>query len=142
VGVGADEVERRGRDLCLGVPHVVAVADAPRLAEAWLEAVDAFPQGLWEISMYALGLAAAKLKMPVELSYDVLGFSYPLDGPVARDMIHYCYGDKRWSKHFYRDEEGARRVWEPQVTAPPGTNLGEILSQLREARTFYHRLTF
>ncbi|HEY0099682.1 MAG TPA: hypothetical protein VGB76_12095 [Pyrinomonadaceae bacterium] len=141
LGVAACEIESRGSELCLGVPHVVPSADAQRLAETWLEAIDAFPPVLWEISMYALGLAAVKLKMRIELTY-MLGFSHRMDAPIVWDMIHYCYGDERWSKHHFHYDEQARAVWKPQVDAPGGTVLGEILAQLREAGEFYGRFTF
>lgn len=139
LGVTAGEIESRGTELLLGVPHVVPVRDAPRLAEAWLEAIDAFPLTIWEVSMYALGLAAVKLKMRIELTH-MLGFNHQLDVPVAWDMIHYCYSGGRWDKRLFMSEDKAPEVWEPRVDAPRGTVLGEILMQLREAREFYARL--
>ena len=138
MGVTARAVKARGSRVCLGVPHVVPAASARTLAETWIEAIDAFPPVLWEISMYALGLAAVKLKMKITLTR-MMGFSHRMDAALAWDMIHYCYGDERWSKHFFRSDERARGVWEPRVTAPRGTVLGEILSQLGEARDFYRR---
>jgi hypothetical protein len=142
LGLAALEVESRGADLCIGVPHVVPSADARRLAEAWLDAVDAFtPGALWEISMYALGLAAVKLNLRTTLTH-LMGFNTPPDAAVASDIIHYCYGDERWSKRFFWEDESVRGVWEPQVSAPRGTVLGEILAQLREAREFYDRFPF
>jgi hypothetical protein len=139
VGVSAGQIEGRGKEVCLGVPHVVPVRDARRLARVWLEVIDAFPLTIWEVSMYALGLAAVKLEMPIELTH-MLGFNHDMNAPLAWDMIHYCYGDDRWRKHAYMRAETAPDVWEPRAEAPRGTVLGEILTQLREAREFYARL--
>jgi len=53
-------IEAQKGELRCGVPYVIPVSDAGRLAELWLEAIDAFPPRRWEDNMYAFGLAVAK----------------------------------------------------------------------------------
>lgn len=135
VGVAADRLERP--ELRGGVPHVVPAADAARLATAWLEAVDAFRSRLWEVSMYAFGLASLKLGMRprrTRLACFNWDSRHPL--PPEASVIHYCLGDRFWSKRHYWADADAPRVWDAP-RAPEGTVLGEILSQLRAAREFY-----
>ena len=55
---------------------------------------------------------------------------------VRAQMIHYCYGDKTWEKRNFVGEQ-AGEVWFPKTAARKGTILGELLSQIIAARTFY-----
>lgn len=137
--VAPEEVERRGAELCCGVPHVVSLEDARPLAEAWLEAIDVFPPLIWEISMYALGLAAVRLNKRIRLTR--LLDKKKLGGNLTGDMIHYCYRSPVWSKHYFFTPEQAAKVWEPQVKARKGSILAEILTQINEAREYYARFT-
>jgi hypothetical protein len=135
-GVSPDAVAAREEGLRCGGPYVVPAADAGRLAEAWIEAVDSFPPRTWEDVMYAFGLASVKLGMPITLTRMVQS-NYQPDEALQGDVIHYCYGNEVWSKRHYFTEEQSRLVWEPRVSAPRATVLGEILAQIDEAREFY-----
>jgi FAD/FMN-containing dehydrogenase len=53
-------------------------------------------------------------------------------------MIHYCYGDERWTKRDYFRDDEVRQLWHPSVQAPAGSILDELLKQIREAGQFYH----
>lgn len=128
--------QRKGEVLC-GVPHVIPVACARSLAEAWLEAIDAFTPGLWEISMYAFGLAVIKLGLKLELT-NLVATNYTHDSQLGRaNVVHYCYGNDRWSKRKYFSSRLSKKVWDAPVRASGGTVLSEIVSQIREARSFY-----
>lgn len=137
-GLSTNEILNRPELRC-GVPHVVPIEAARSLAETWLEAIDQFALNMWEISMYALGLAVVRLRMPLNLTY-LLGQELRLTEHANADMIHYCVVNDGWDKRAFFSEEAAARVWEATVQACPGTILAEILAQIREARYFYSRL--
>lgn len=141
VGVPLDRRVEQKENSCCAVPHVIPATDARRLAELWLEAIDAFTSELWEVSMYAFGLAVTKLELDVTPTHMVVLNRFPQAAPEA-DVIHYCYGDDTWSKRHYWTEEHLQRVWEPPIEAPRETILGEILLQIAEARDFYRRFYF
>jgi hypothetical protein len=136
-GVSPDALSRP--KLLCGVPHVIPAADAARLAAAWIEAVDSFGRSrLWEISMYAFGFAVLKLGMGLRLTRLSCFNNRSRDPlPPGASVIHYCLGDRLWTKRRYWAEADAPHVWETAAAAPGGTVLGEILSQLRAARNFY-----
>ena len=136
MGIALKLIDSQKAELSCGVPYVIPVADAYRLAEVWLEAIDAFPPRQWEDSMHAFGLAVVKLGLKVTLTH-IMSHNYWPDEMLYGDIIHYCYGDDSWSKRHYFTEDKVRRVWTPTVEAKRGTILGEILSQIQEARDFY-----
>jgi hypothetical protein len=136
LGLTSELIGAQKEDLRCGTPYVIPAGSASQLAETWLAAVDAFGPRRWEDVMYAFGLAAVKLGLRVTLTRFAETNYWPDAAPTA-DAIHYCYGDETWSKRQYFTEEQAREVWEPRATAPRGTVLGEILSQIQEARDFY-----
>lgn len=131
-------VDEQKEALRCGVPYVIPVREARSLAELWIEAIDAFPSRKWEDVMYAFGLAAVKIGLKVTLTRMAESNYWP-DEILKADVVHYCYGDERWSKRHYFREDQASNVWQPRVEAPAGTILGEILSQLRAAEKFYSR---
>jgi hypothetical protein len=139
IGVTREMIETQKRELRCGVPYVIPVSEAARLAEVWLEAIDAFPPRRWEDSMHAFGLAVAKMDLRVTLT-QFADHNYWPDNQVEREMIHYCYGDKIWTKRDYLTDAEAQTVWEPPTIALEGTISWEIFRQLREAREFYDRL--
>lgn len=128
------EIEKE--TLRCSVPYVIPVACAAPLGEAWLKAVDAFPPRRWEDIMYAFGLAVVKLGLELQLTH-LTDHNYWPDAPSTASMIHYCYGDARWSKRAYFTEEQAQKVWEPHLELPEGTILGAILGQIKAASAFY-----
>jgi hypothetical protein len=138
IGVTREMIEAQKQELRCGVPYVIPVSEAGRLAELWLEAIDSFPPRRWEDNMHAFGLAVAKMNLKVTLT-QLADHNYWPDNLVERAMIHYCYGDDVWNKRDFLTDEQAQRVWEPGTTAREGTILWEIFRQLREAREFYDR---
>jgi len=131
-----DAIAERHQSLCCGVPYVVPVQQARALAHAWLEAVDAFPQREWEDVMYAFGLAALRLGLPITLTR-VMEQNHVQEAPLTSDMIHYCIGDALWDKRNFYYEEELPMVWHPAVRVGRDTILGEVLHQIEEAREFF-----
>jgi hypothetical protein len=136
LGISRVSVDEQKESLRCGVPYVIPVSAARSLAESWLQAIDAFSTRKWEDVMYAFGLAALQLNLKVELTR-MAQSNYCPDAILKTDVVHYCYGDARWSKRHYFREEQAQNVWQPLAEAPAGTVLREILSQIREAQKFY-----
>ncbi len=136
LNIAWERVLEQHESLCCGVPYVVPVAQARQLAHAWLEAVDAIPPRHWEDVMYAFGLAAVRLGLPITLTQFMEQDHLPED-PPSTDMIHYCQGNALWDKRNYFREEATHKVWTPEVGARRDTVLGEILAQIEQAREFY-----
>jgi hypothetical protein len=136
LSISREMIDKQKEALRCGVPYLIPVDEARSLAEAWIEAIDAFPVRKWEDVMYAFGLAAVKLGLQVTLTRLAQSNYWP-DANVGADVVHYCYGDETWSKRHYFREDQVGNVWQPRVESPAGTILGEILSQLREAEKFY-----
>ena len=111
------------------------------LGTIWLKAVDAFSPRRWEDIMYAFGLAVVKLGLELNVTR-LADHNYWPHEKLKAPMIHYAYGDERWTKrNYFRDEE-IHDLWNPTIEAPEGTILGEILAQIREARDFYRDAYF
>jgi len=128
----------RAREFACGVPHVVPAAKAERLAKTWLTTIDAFAEGIWEISMYSFVLAAVKLGIPVSLTRLAVS-NFEQHAAAKRDIIHYAYGDELWDKRDFMTDDECRRVWDPAVSSRNGSVLKEILTQIAEAKEFYRR---
>jgi hypothetical protein len=139
LGISEVVLKKRSREVSCGVPYVVPVAQARELAEAWLEAIDSFTPGRLEISMYSFGLAVMKLGLKLVLTGLVTTNYRQLDPIKTADIIHYCYGNDVWDKRHYFTDRMAAKVWHPSAKTRSGTVLGEIVSQLHEAREFYSR---
>jgi hypothetical protein len=135
-GVAPEEIADKKQSLRCGGPYVIPMADARAFGSAWIEAVDSFPPRTWEDVMYAFGLAAIKLGMPVTQTRMVQS-NYHAEETLQGDVIHYCYGDEIWTKRDYFTEDQIKQVWEPRVKAPRNTVRGEILAQIHEAGEFY-----
>lgn len=136
LGISREAVEEEKPALRCGVPYSIPAGTARQLARAWIKAIDAFPPRKWEDVMYAFGLAATEIGLKVTLTQFAQSNYWP-DETATAEVIHYCYGDERWSKRHYFREEHARRVWESDSDAPTGSVLGQILAQIREAKEFY-----
>jgi hypothetical protein len=134
-------INAQREELLCGVPYVIPVADATRIARAWMEAINAFDVPRRGDMMHAFGLAVLKLGMRVTLTH-LIDHNYWQQEALTRDVIHYCYGDRDWDKRHYFYEAQAPRVWEARADAAPGSVLSEILAQLREAREFYRPHAF
>lgn len=128
----------RGNELKCGVPYVVPVAVADRLARAWLETLDAFPPRTWIDIMHAFGLVLMRLNLPFQL-FQMVDTTSRRDNKSEREMIHYCYGDKAWNKRDFITEDKARLVWRTRIIAEPGTVMEQLYAQIKEAREFYHK---
>ncbi|HEY3028280.1 MAG TPA: hypothetical protein VGJ55_19185 [Pyrinomonadaceae bacterium] len=123
------------------VPYVVPVTQAHELGTIWLKAVDAFSPRRWEDIMYAFGLAVVKLGLKLNVTH-LADHNYWPDAKLKGAMIHYAYGDERWTKRNYFREEAVRDLWNPTIEAPEETIMGELLAQIREAREFYRDAYF
>ena len=122
------------------MPYVIPMRDARRLAETWLEALDAFPQRgfteMWTDIMYAFGLALLKLRMKVRLTHMVATNFLPY-AKLQHDIVHYSNGDKAWDKRQFLHRQDIHRVWQPPFEAKEGTVVHEIFHQIKQARVFY-----
>lgn len=142
LGIASDLLDRRKREVECSVPHVIPVNDAGRIAEAWLEAIDAFEPGNWQISMYAFGLALIRLRLRLRLTRMVALNDHHPQNVGNADIIHYSYGQKKWDKRHYWTHENVSNVWKPTVRYPRRTVMGEIISQIKEANAFYETKVF
>lgn len=141
LGIDRQTLEADKDSLRCSVPYVIPLTQAHELGTTWLEAVDAFSPRRWEDIMYAFGLAVVKLGLKLNVTH-LADHNYWPDEKVKAPMIHYAYGDERWTKRNYFRDEDAHDLWNPTAEAPAGTILGEILAQIREAREFYRDAYF
>lgn len=157
-GVQRDELEAKKEKLTVAVPYVVPTALASEFGRTWLQAIDTFPPRKWEndqifsrplghpvkrrhVVMYGFGLTVVKLGLEIEVTH-LTNHNYWPDAQLRAPMIHYAYGDERWTKRDYFTDEQARAVWHPEAKAAEGTILSEVLSQLRQAGEFYRNPYF
>ena len=140
LGLQGEIRHRKDPQLCCGAPYVIPARDARRLAEAWLEAVDAFPQRgfheMWMDMMYAFGLAVLKLRMKLRLTHLVDTNFLPY-ARLRHDIVHYCNGDKAWDKRQFLHRQDVHRVWHPPFEAKRGSVVHEVFHQIKQARAFY-----
>ena len=136
LGMNREQLEPQKNSLCCGVPYVIPITEAHALASTWLEAVEAFPRRRWEDIMYAFGLAVVKLGLKLNVTH-LADHNYWPDEKVKAPMIHYAYGDERWTKRNYFRDEQVHELWNPPADVQSGTIRGEVLTQIREANEFY-----
>lgn len=140
IGISLEKLDRRKEELCCGVPYVIPVTAAKRIAEAWLQAIEAFWPQEWEDQMYAFGLAVVKVGLKITLTH-IVNHNYWPDATVDRDVIHYAYGDKTWDKRNYVTPRQVQKVWSP-AARQKGTIRAELFSQIREARDYFSARQF
>lgn len=137
LGIPAFKLSRpSGGRFCCGIPYIIPQQYATPLALAWLEAIDAFVPPRWEDVMYAFGLAALMLELPLR-RLRLADTNYVAEAPARAPVVHYCYDNTLWSKRRFYSVPASRRVWTPPDGAKPGSVLAEVLIQLAEARRFY-----
>lgn len=136
LGIEQGTLDLQKESLSCSVPYVIPIARARELGTTWLDAIDAFRPRQWEDVMYAFGLALVKLGLKVNLT-QLADTNYRPDEKVSAPIIHYAYGDDRWTKRDYFTLEQAGAVWETRVKATEGTILNEVLTQIRQAGNFY-----
>jgi hypothetical protein len=136
LGVTREELDAHKNSLRVSVPYVVPAKIARELGETWMSTIELFEPRRWEDVMYAFGLSAVKLRLPVAVTH-LVDHNYWPEEKVQAPMIHYAYGDERWNKRAYSSDETNREVWNPPDSYPPETILGELANQIREARQFY-----
>jgi hypothetical protein len=145
LGLQREIRRRKDPQLCCGVPYVVPTRDARRLAEAWLVALDAFPQRgyheMWTDIMYAFGLALLKLRLKLRLTHRVDTNFLPY-AKLRRSIVHYSNGDKAWDKRQFFHRPDIQRVWHPPFEAKESTVAHEIFRQIRQARAFYDDIPY
>src|ERR1043165_787456 len=120
----------------VSVPFVIAANMASERGNRWMSTIELFHPRRWEDVMYAFGLSALKIGLPVEVTH-LVDHNYWPEERLQAPMIHYAYGDERWNKRDYGTDETNRNVWNPPDSYPPETILGELANQIREAREFY-----
>jgi hypothetical protein len=118
------------------VPYVIPSQIARELGETWMSTIELFGRRRWEDVMYAFGLSAVKMGLPVAVTH-LVDHNYWPEENVQAPMIHYAYGDERWNKRNYWTAETIKEVWNPPDSYPPETILGELANQIRAAREFY-----
>ena len=136
IGVTREELDPQKDSLCVSVPYVIPPEVARELGETWMATIELFRPRRWEDVMYAFGLSAVKLGLSVDVTH-LVDHNYWPEEKVQAPMIHYAYGDGRWNKRDYSSDETNRAVWNPPDNYPPGTILGELANQIKEAREFY-----
>ena len=129
-------VDLQKESLRCSVPYVIPIAEAQQLGVTWLHAIEAFRPRSWVDVMYAFGLALVKSGLELNITHLTETNFWP-DKQVIAPIIHYAYGDERWTKRNYHTVEQAAAIWEAQIEAEPGTILGEILTQIKQAGVFY-----
>lgn len=118
----------------IGVPYLLSVHLLKKLAERWMAALDLFQELEWIDIMYAFGIAlAAEHIQPTITRYMVDNKNQ--DAALGdASLIHYCYGDDRWSK---RQFPRSTPLDTPAAALPSfaaGSIGAEIVTQLREAQ--------
>ncbi|HET6669206.1 MAG TPA: hypothetical protein VFH15_03150 [Pyrinomonadaceae bacterium] len=136
LGLEKELVDLQKESLRCSVPYVIPIAQAQQLGVTWLQAIDAFHPRLWEDVMYAFGLALVRLGLTLNITH-LTDTNYWPDEKVKAPIIHYAYGDDRWTKRNYHTVEQVAAIWETQPDTNEGTILDEILTQIRQAGEFY-----
>lgn len=129
-------VDLQKESLRCSVPYVIPITEAQQLGVTWLQAIDAFRPRRWEDAMYAFGLALVSLGLTLNITH-LTETNYWPDEKVKAPIIHYAYGDDRWTKRNYYTVEQVAAIWETQPETKAGTILDEILTQIRQAGEFY-----
>lgn len=131
----ARQVEERSIDLMIGVPYLIPCSLLSRIAQRWIDVLDAFTELEWIDIMYAFGITLAVEDLPVSTTRFMTDNLHQLD-PLNRKIIHYCYGDELWNKRWFREGESpldlSKRT--PHLKGISGTIIAEIFSQIRQAR--------
>lgn len=132
ITASAEELNRMSR---VGVPYLIPGPLLPRIAQRWIEVLDAFEEPDWIDIMYAFGLALAVENLPIKTTHLMAVNHDPLR-KLDRSVLHYCYGDDRWSKRAYLNGGSPLDARDPvpSLRGLSGTILGEILRQIRQAR--------
>ena len=136
-GLDPKEWSALGHSRRAGVPYVLEAREALRLGEAWAEAIDVFGRRpFWEAQMTAFAMAAARLKLPIELRRTV-HVTYRND-QAEGSIVHYGWRCEGWFKHDYYGPE-APGFWRScdDRAAAPGTIMDHLFRQVRECRSFY-----
>ncbi len=121
----------------IGVPYLIPAAILPRLAQRWMDILDAFEELDWIDIMYAFGIALAYEGLDAQITHMIDHNHDPLK-PSAGSMIHYCYENSHWDKHWFQTGQSPLEPLTPMPSRKglAGTINGEILKQLQEARKF------
>lgn len=131
-----DRLEELNHTSPIGVPYFIRACDLPRIARRWIEVLDSFDELQWIDIMYAFGLALTIEGLDAKATH-LMAHNYDPLKKLDRSIIHYCYGDWRWDKRAFRD--GNNPLTSPLLPSRKGlagTVLGEILSQIHQARAY------
>ena len=136
IGLMRNTVDAQKDSLCVSVPYVIPAKIASELGDRWMSTIELFNPRRWEDVMYAFGLSVLKMGLRLEVTH-LVDHNYWPEATLQAPMIHYAYGDERWNKRDYSNDETNSAVWNPPDSYSPETILGELANQIREAREFY-----
>lgn len=122
----------------IGVPYLLPCSDLQRLAARWLALIDCFEELDWIDIMYAFGFAAATERIAFRINGMMITNKEEFAPVAERRIIHYPYGSDLWNKRTYMHPPGPIGFPPSRLpAAPEKTVLGEIVSQIAEAREFF-----
>lgn len=136
IGLMRNTVDAQKGSLCVSVPYVIPAKIASELSDRWMSTIELFNPRRWEDVMYAFGLSVLKMGLRLEVTH-LVDHNYWPEETLQAPMIHYAYGDERWNKRDYSNDETNSGVWNPPDSYSRETILGELANQIREAREFY-----
>jgi hypothetical protein len=118
------------------VPYLIPVQYIKRLAARWIEVLDTFEELQWVDIMYAFGMAVVRENLDVNVTH-MMCDNYRSTRPL-RSFVHYCHGDAVWSKRTFKHSSPLDLPLEALSLGMPGTVLGEIMTQMRQAKHYFN----
>jgi hypothetical protein len=131
-----DGLEHLNQTSKIGVPYLIPALHLARIAHRWIEVLDSFEELEWIDIMHAFGLALAVEGLAARTTRMMTNNYDPLKR-LDRGLIHYCYGDWRWDKRAFTNGRSPLHTTPmPSTEGLAGTVLGEMLTQIRQARAY------
>lgn len=119
----------------MGVPYFLPVSSLRPLADRWIEVLDSFSKLHWIDIMYAFGIAAVLENVSFDIMHQMTS-NHRSTAPL-RGLIHYCLGDATWNKRDFKNTTPLMMTDQQLSAGLPSTVLGEIMSQIREAKGLF-----
>ena len=128
--------ELLNRDYAIGVPYLLPTRLLKKLANRWMQVLDAFQELTWIDIMYAFGIALLAEGIKPTIS-DAMVDNLDSLCRLRRPLIHYCYGDRIWRKRDFVERGDPIQMATRRLAHQfRGTVAGEIAKQMICARTF------